>query len=168
MAIDLITEHIRLKLRQHDLIRIYSNLEVGRRRLDWALRRLLGGLLRRLLRVLSCYALPGKVPHAQCVSARGGRVPSLAPFPAPPHRRLTPPCLTTAAPHLTSRHAQVMPSNFQMRGMHTILRDRDTSPNDFVFYADRINRLLVEAGLGHLPFREKTVMTPTGEPGGRG
>ncbi|PNW72116.1 hypothetical protein CHLRE_16g681850v5 [Chlamydomonas reinhardtii] len=83
VAIDLITEHIRLKLRQHDLIRIYSNLEV-------------------------------------------------------------------------------MPSNFQMRGMHTILRDRDTSPNDFVFYADRINRLLVEAGLGHLPFREKTVMTPTG------
>ncbi len=28
VAIDLITEHIRLKLRQHDLIRIYSNLEV--------------------------------------------------------------------------------------------------------------------------------------------
>jgi hypothetical protein len=29
VAIDLITEHIRLKLRQHDLIRIYRNLEVG-------------------------------------------------------------------------------------------------------------------------------------------
>jgi hypothetical protein len=57
---------------------------------------------------------------------------------------------------------QVMPSNFQMRGMHTILRDRETSNSDFVFYADRINRLLVEAGLGHLPFREKIITTPTG------
>ena len=55
-----------------------------------------------------------------------------------------------------------MPSNFQMRGMHTILRDRETSNSDFVFYADRINRLLVEAGLGHLPFLEKIVTTPIG------
>lgn len=30
VALELITEHIRLKLRQHDLIRIYPNLEVGR------------------------------------------------------------------------------------------------------------------------------------------
>ena len=29
---------------------------------------------------------------------------------------------------------QVIPSNFQMRGMHTIIRDRDTKKNDFVFY----------------------------------
>ncbi len=50
----------------------------------------------------------------------------------------------------------------QMRGMHTILRDRTTKKNDFVFYADRVNRLVVEAGLGHLPFSEKNVITPTG------
>lgn len=48
--------------------------------------------------------------------------------------------------------------------MHTILRDRDTSKNDFVFYANRMCRLVVEAGLGHLPFKEKTVVTPAGEP----
>ena len=29
-------------------------------------------------------------------------------------------------------HPQVIPSNFQIRGMHTILRDRLTSKNDFV------------------------------------
>lgn len=46
--------------------------------------------------------------------------------------------------------------------MHTIIRDASTKANDFVFYADRINRLVVEAGLGLLPFSEKTVMTPTG------
>lgn len=50
----------------------------------------------------------------------------------------------------------------QIRGMHTIIRDANTHTNDFVFYADRINRLVVEAGLGLLPFSEKTVMTPTG------
>jgi uridine kinase len=52
---------------------------------------------------------------------------------------------------------EVVPSNYQIRGMHTILRDRTTSKNDFVFYADRLNRLVVEAGLGHLPFIEKQV-----------
>lgn len=48
--------------------------------------------------------------------------------------------------------------------MHTILRDASSSKNDFVFYADRLNRLIVEAGLGHLPFTEKIVTTPTGVP----
>ena len=63
VAIDLITEHIRLKLQQPDLRRIYPNLEV-------------------------------------------------------------------------------LPSNFQVRGMHTIIRDRETGTNDFVFYADRLLRLV--------------------------
>jgi hypothetical protein len=47
------------------------------------------------------------------------------------------------------------PPSPQIRGMHTILRDRTTNKNDFVFYADRLNRLIVEAGLGHLPFIER-------------
>lgn len=50
----------------------------------------------------------------------------------------------------------------QIRGMHTIIRDATTSKNDFVFMADRLTRLVVEAGLGHLPFTDKTVITPTG------
>lgn len=83
VAIDLITEHIRMKLQQPDLLRIYPNLEV-------------------------------------------------------------------------------IPSNFQIRGMHTIVRDASTTTTDFVFYSDRLLRLVVEAGLGHLPFKEKSVLTPTG------
>ena len=63
VAIDLITEHIRGKLQQHDLRRIFHNLEV-------------------------------------------------------------------------------IPSNFQTRGMHTIVRDSTTSTPDFVFYADRLLRLV--------------------------
>eukprot|EP01024_Parvocaulis_polyphysoides_P030044 TRINITY_DN2730_c0_g1_i7.p1 TRINITY_DN2730_c0_g1~~TRINITY_DN2730_c0_g1_i7.p1 ORF type:complete len:322 (-),score=15.98 TRINITY_DN2730_c0_g1_i7:527-1378(-) len=84
VPIDLITEHIRTKLQQHDLVRLYNNL-------------------------------------------------------------------------------QVIPSNYQIRGMHTIIRDRNTNKNDFVFYADRLIRLVVEAGLGHFPFKTKNVETPTGK-----
>ena len=63
VAIDLITQHIRMKLQQPDLRRVYHNLEV-------------------------------------------------------------------------------IPSNYQIRGMHTIIRDASTSKADFVFYADRLLRLV--------------------------
>ncbi|KAH6826781.1 uridine like 4 [Perilla frutescens var. hirtella] len=56
----------------------------------------------------------------------------------------------------------VIQSTFQIRGMHTIIRDSKTSKYDFVFYSDRLIRLVVEHGLGHLPFIEKQVTTPTG------
>lgn len=84
--------------------------------------------------------------------------------------------------------------------MHTLIRDRDITTPDFVFYSDRLIRLVslylftsyswimnngrpfmvcqnsvlllcdvgknvmkvVEHGLGHLPFTEKQVVTPTG------
>ncbi|OWM85901.1 hypothetical protein CDL15_Pgr012151 [Punica granatum] len=49
-----------------------------------------------------------------------------------------------------------------IRGMHTLIRDSQTTKHDFVFYADRLIRLVVEHGLGHLPFTEKQVITPTG------
>jgi len=44
----------------------------------------------------------------------------------------------------------------------TICRDRKTSRADFIFYANRIIRLLVEEGLNHLPVVGKPVTTPTG------
>jgi uridine kinase len=56
----------------------------------------------------------------------------------------------------------IMQPSFQLVGMLTILRDTSTSKEKFVFFADRVIRLVVEAGLGHLPFAEKTVVTPTG------
>ncbi|KAE9448988.1 hypothetical protein C3L33_19131, partial [Rhododendron williamsianum] len=56
----------------------------------------------------------------------------------------------------------VIQSTFQIRGMHTLIRDRDISKHDFIFYSDRLIRLVVEHGLGHLPFTEKQIITPTG------
>ncbi|KAL3355682.1 hypothetical protein AABB24_016720 [Solanum stoloniferum] len=55
----------------------------------------------------------------------------------------------------------VIQSTFQIRGMHTLIRDAQTTKHDFIFYADRLIRLVVEHGLGHLPFTEKQVITPT-------
>lgn len=78
----------------------------------------------------------------------------------------------------------------QIRGMHTLIRDREISKHDFVFYSDRLIRLVIvnslnpendwkpiipyirvlimifqvaEHGLGHLPFTEKQIITPTGK-----
>ncbi|KAK9938992.1 hypothetical protein M0R45_015702 [Rubus argutus] len=53
-------------------------------------------------------------------------------------------------------------STFQIRGMHTLIRDDKTTKHDFVFYSDRLIRLVVEHGLGHLPFKEQQIITPTG------
>ncbi|CAK8994798.1 unnamed protein product [Durusdinium trenchii] len=58
----------------------------------------------------------------------------------------------------------IMPATMQTRGMHTKIRSRDTCRQEFVFYADRLIRLVVEAALGHLPFLETEVLTPVGEP----
>jgi uracil phosphoribosyltransferase len=43
-----------------------------------------------------------------------------------------------------------------------IIRDKETSRSDFIFYSDRIIRLLVEEGLNLLPVKPQTVITPTG------
>ncbi|NQU63992.1 MAG: uracil phosphoribosyltransferase [SAR324 cluster bacterium] len=50
----------------------------------------------------------------------------------------------------------------QLRTLMTIIRNKDTKRNDFIFYSDRINRLLIEEGLNYLPTKKRTVKTRTG------
>ncbi|CUA78433.1 uridine kinase [Rhizoctonia solani] len=50
----------------------------------------------------------------------------------------------------------------QLRGIYTILRDRETSREDFIFYADRLATLICEKAMELLPFKNITVGTPTG------
>jgi uridine kinase len=57
---------------------------------------------------------------------------------------------------------ECMKSSPIVKEMHTLIRDRSTGRADFVFYADRLIRLVVETGLGYLPFKEKCVATPDG------
>jgi uracil phosphoribosyltransferase len=47
--------------------------------------------------------------------------------------------------------------------MHTKIRDRDTSMTDYVFYADRLIRIIVEEGLSFLPTARRDIVTPTGD-----
>lgn len=54
-----------------------------------------------------------------------------------------------------------LPQTAQLEALYTIIRNKDTSRGDFLFYSDRIIRLLVEEGLNHLPVVAKTVETPT-------
>ncbi|KAF9603116.1 hypothetical protein IFM89_033841 [Coptis chinensis] len=89
VAIDLIVQHIRTKLSQHDLCKIYPNV-----------------------------------------------------------------CVVQSTLQLSSV--------IQIKEMLTRIRDARTTKHDFVFYADRLIRLIVEHGLGHLPFTEKQIFTPTG------
>ncbi|RKP10578.1 PRTase-like protein [Thamnocephalis sphaerospora] len=51
----------------------------------------------------------------------------------------------------------------QLHALMSIIRNRETVRGDFIFYSDRIIRLLVEEGLNHLPVVDKVVNTPTGQ-----
>ena len=46
----------------------------------------------------------------------------------------------------------------------SIIRDKNTDRGDFIFYSNRIIRLLVEEGLNHLPTVARPVTTPVGRP----
>lgn len=50
----------------------------------------------------------------------------------------------------------------QLRGVMTILRDVNTSKEDFVFYTDRISRIVLEHALNLLPYDYKEIKTPNG------
>ena len=44
-----------------------------------------------------------------------------------------------------------------------MIRDKRTARADFIFYSNRIIRLLVEEGLNHLPAISQTITTPVGQ-----
>lgn len=50
----------------------------------------------------------------------------------------------------------------QLRAIMTIIRNRETRKEEFIFYADRAIRLLIEEALNVLPFVRRTVTTPLG------
>lgn len=56
----------------------------------------------------------------------------------------------------------VLPSTSQLKGILTILRSKDTSRQDFIFFCDRLATLLVEFALQYLPYSPISVSTPTG------
>ncbi|KAE8212125.1 hypothetical protein CF319_g3734 [Tilletia indica] len=61
-------------------------------------------------------------------------------------------------------NATRLPQTNQLNACLTIIRDQKTPREQFIFYSDRIIRLLVEEGLNHLPTNPLTIQTPTGLP----
>uniref|UniRef100_A0A670I6M3 Uridine-cytidine kinase n=1 Tax=Podarcis muralis TaxID=64176 RepID=A0A670I6M3_PODMU len=56
----------------------------------------------------------------------------------------------------------VLDSTPQVRGMHTIIRNKETTRDEFIFYSKRLMRLLIEHALSFLPLKPVTVETPQG------
>uniref|UniRef100_A0AAQ5ZEP3 Uridine-cytidine kinase n=1 Tax=Amphiprion ocellaris TaxID=80972 RepID=A0AAQ5ZEP3_AMPOC len=56
----------------------------------------------------------------------------------------------------------VLESTPQVRGLHTIIRNKETSRDEFIFYSKRLMRLLIEHALTFLPSQHCVVQTPQG------
>ncbi|MCC3768668.1 uracil phosphoribosyltransferase [Streptomyces sp. UNOC14_S4] len=69
---------------------------------------------------------------------------------------------TVSIEEYLGRNVHLLPQTNQLRALHTVIRDRNASREDFVFYSERIIRMLIEAGLDLLPFEEHVVETPVG------
>ncbi|KAI0303809.1 armadillo/beta-catenin/plakoglobin [Multifurca ochricompacta] len=50
----------------------------------------------------------------------------------------------------------------QLKGIYTVLRDRTSTRQDFIFFTDRLATLLVEKAMEMLPYREVNIETPVG------
>ncbi|EDW32007.1 GL11422 [Drosophila persimilis] len=50
----------------------------------------------------------------------------------------------------------------QIKGLHTFIRCRNTSRDEFIFYSKRLIRLVIEYALSLFPFKMTTVETPQG------
>jgi len=61
-------------------------------------------------------------------------------------------------------NVHILRHNTQLKALYTMIRDKDTQRDDFVFFSERIIRLLVEHALSLLPVKSKIVMTPAGRP----
>jgi len=95
-----------------------------------------------------------------CVPPRPSEMSSMSTAVSPPQPAHPSNCNNA---HMDPLHPSVfcLPQTAQLEALYTIIRNKETSRGDFLFYSDRIIRLLVEEGLNHLPVVEKTVETPT-------
>ncbi|KAI0012810.1 uracil phosphoribosyltransferase [Xylariaceae sp. FL0662B] len=68
----------------------------------------------------------------------------------------------TVSSKVEHNNVVTLPQTPQLIALLTMIRDKNTDRADFIFYSNRIIRLLVEEGLNHLPVVEHTVTTPVG------
>ncbi|KAI9747484.1 MAG: Uracil phosphoribosyltransferase, synthesizes UMP from uracil [Candelina submexicana] len=68
----------------------------------------------------------------------------------------------TVSTSISYDNVHILPQTPQLISLLTMIRDRETARADFIFYSNRIIRLLVEEGLNHLPVVEHSISTPVG------
>jgi len=69
----------------------------------------------------------------------------------------------TVSKDVPYENVHILPQTPQLIASLTMIRDKDTQRADFIFYSNRIMRLLVEEGLNHLPVVTQTVTSPVGK-----
>jgi len=80
----------------------------------------------------------------------------------PEYRSKTEKPTATVSTQLPNDNVHVLAQTPQLIALLTMIRDKNTNRADFIFYSNRIIRLLVEEGLNHLPVVEHTITTPVG------
>ncbi|KAF1953176.1 PRTase-like protein [Byssothecium circinans] len=70
--------------------------------------------------------------------------------------------IATVSTPLPQKNVHILPQTPQLIALLTMIRDRNTGRADFIFYSNRIIRLLVEEGLNHLPVVGHEITTPVG------
>ncbi|KAF2423307.1 uracil phosphoribosyltransferase [Tothia fuscella] len=68
----------------------------------------------------------------------------------------------TVSTEVPQSNVHILPQSSQLIALLSKIRDKDTDRADFIFYSNRIIRLLVEEGLNHLPTVEHSITTPVG------
>ncbi|CAH0053486.1 unnamed protein product [Clonostachys solani] len=68
----------------------------------------------------------------------------------------------TVSVNVDVENVKVLAQTPQLIALLSMIRNKDTDRADFIFYSNRIIRLLVEEGLNHLPVIERNVTTPVG------
>ncbi|XP_037888720.1 uridine-cytidine kinase-like 1 [Glossina fuscipes] len=66
------------------------------------------------------------------------------------------------ARRLKSESLHLLPATPQIKGLHTFIRCKNTSRDEFIFYSKRLIRLVIEYALSLFPFKATTVETPQG------
>ncbi|KAJ5043152.1 uncharacterized protein L3040_004533 [Drepanopeziza brunnea f. sp. 'multigermtubi'] len=70
--------------------------------------------------------------------------------------------IATVSKEVSFENVHTLAQTPQLIALLTMIRDKNTDRADFIFYSNRIIRLLVEEGLNHLPVVEHTITTPVG------
>uniref|UniRef100_A0A915BI45 Uridine kinase n=4 Tax=Parascaris univalens TaxID=6257 RepID=A0A915BI45_PARUN len=66
-------------------------------------------------------------------------------------------------PHQLPSSLHIVPQTPQVRGLHTFIRNRKTPRDEFIFYSERLMRILIENAMNFMPFKDVSVETPSGK-----